>query len=166
MNGGAKNRNSHPSWQWWDLGKVQVQQFCVQYNLNVTREAAQSIRNLESSIVEPQDLSNSTGDQSHIKALNKKAVFVDLLGVRPQAALVRSRFRNLVEMDAPSKIFFNLEKKNGQNRLIHCIRSTDGKELTRSDEIRKRAVVFYTVLYNCEYTEYDREKKSFLTSSL
>ena len=104
MNGGAKNRNSHPSWQWWDLGKVQVQQFCVQSNLNVTREAAQSIRNLESSIVEPQDLRNSTGDQSHIKALNKKAVLVDLLGVRAQGALVRSRFRNLVEMDPPSMV--------------------------------------------------------------
>ena len=71
----------------------------------MTIEAAQSIRNLESSIVELQDLSNSTGDQSHIKAFkNKKAVLVDLLGVRAQGALVRSRFRNLVEMDPPSMV--------------------------------------------------------------
>ena len=71
----------------------------------MTREAAKSIRNLETSIVELQDLSTSTGDPSHIKAFkNKKAVLADLLGVRAQGALVRSRFRNLVEMDAPSKI--------------------------------------------------------------
>ena len=46
---------------------MQVTQFYIQYNLNVTREA-QSNKNLETSIVELQDLSNSTGDQSHIRA--------------------------------------------------------------------------------------------------
>ena len=65
-------KHEHSSLQWRDLGKVQVQQFCVQYNLNVTREAAQSIRNLETSIVELQDLSNSTGDQSHMLSKTKK----------------------------------------------------------------------------------------------
>jgi exonuclease III len=148
--------------QWWDLGKVRVKQFCIQYNLNVTREAAQSIKNLETSIVELQELSNSTGDQSHLKAFkDKKAVLADLLGVRAQGALVRSRFRNLVEMDAPSKFFFNLEKKNGQNRIIHCIQSADGIELTQSDDIRKRAVDFYTELYNCQYTEFDQRGELF-----
>ena len=64
-------------------------------------------------------------------------------------------------MDAPSKFFFNLEKKNGQNRIIHCIQSADGMELTQSDDIRKRAVDFYTVLYNCEYTEFDQRGELF-----
>lgn len=44
----------------------------------------------------------------------------DLLGVRAQG--LHSRFHNSAEVDAPYKFFFNLEKKNGQNRLIHCIR--------------------------------------------
>lgn len=67
-------------------------------------------------------MSESTGDRGHLQALKtKNTVLADLLGLRAQGALVRSRFQNFVEMDAPSKFFFSLEKKNGQNRLIHCI---------------------------------------------
>lgn len=36
-----------------------------------------------------------------------------------QGALSRSRFQSAVEMDGSTKFFFGLEKKNGQNRLIH-----------------------------------------------
>ena len=33
-------------------------------------------------------------------------------------------------MDSPSKFFFSLEKKNGQSRQIHALRSEDGHQLT------------------------------------
>lgn len=58
-------------------------------------------------------------------------------------------------MDAPSKFFFSLERKNGQSRCIHCLCSEDGRELTEPTEIRKRAVRFYTGLYSSEYVEDD-----------
>lgn len=59
-------------------------------------------------------------------------------------------------MDAPSKFFFSLEKKNGQSRNIHCLRSENGQELTQTPDIRKRAVQFYGQLYSSEYRE-DKE---------
>lgn len=86
---------------------------------------------------------------------SKKSFLLNLLGVRAQGALVRSRFINLSQMDAPSKFFFSLERKNGQSRCIHCLCSEDGHELTEPSEIRKRAVRFYTGLYNSEYVEDD-----------
>jgi len=138
--------------QWWDVGKIQ--QFCKQHHFNVTRETTQSIKDLETSIVELQSLSASTGNRGHFQALKvKKATLVDLLGLRAQGALVRSRFQNVFEMDAPSKFFFNLEKKNGQSWLIHCLRSVDGRNLTQSSDIRKRAVDFFSQLYASEYNE-------------
>lgn len=78
-----------------------------------------SIEELETDVVDLQRLSESTGDRGHLQAL--KTVLADLLGLRAQGALVRSRFQSFAEMDAPSKFFFSLEKKNGQNHLIHCI---------------------------------------------
>lgn len=36
-------------------------------------------------------------------------MLADLLGVRAQGALVRSRFQTVAQMDAPSKLFNNLE---------------------------------------------------------
>lgn len=44
----------------------------------------------------------------------KKSALSDLLGLKAQGALIRSRFQSFNEMDAPSKFFFGLEKKNGQ----------------------------------------------------
>ncbi len=67
-----------------------------------------------------------------------------------QGALVRSRFQNIELMDAPSKFFFNLEKKNGQKRFIHNLRSEAGVLLSDPFEIRNRAVDFYRKLYESE----------------
>ena len=98
--------------QWWNVGKVQIQQLCNQYNLNATREVTQSIKDLETEIVELEGLSSSTGNQSQFQALKAKinALADPLAGLRAQGALVRSRFQNIKEMDAPSKCVVNLER--------------------------------------------------------
>lgn len=64
-------------------------------------------------------------------------------------------------MDSPSKVFFSLEKKNGQSRFIHALRSTTGQLLTEASEIRQRAVDFYSHLYDSEYTEDEEAFNSF-----
>ncbi|KAJ4928837.1 hypothetical protein JOQ06_004461 [Pogonophryne albipinna] len=58
-------------------------------------------------------------------------------------------------MDSPTKYFFSLEKKNGQGRLIHALRSAGGQQLTGNSQIRQRAVDFYCDLFTSEYTEDD-----------
>jgi len=45
-----------------------------------------------------------------------------------------------------------LEKKNGQSRTIHCLRSANGQELTETADVRRRAADFYKDLFKCEYT--------------
>lgn len=82
-----------------------------------------------------------------------------------KGALVRSRYQNLTQMDAPSKFFFNLERKNGQSRYIHSLRSENGQELTVLSEIRQRAVKFYKDLYGSEY-KHDEEMSSSLYQGL
>ncbi len=65
-------------------------------------------------------------------------------------ALVRSRFQNINQIDAPTNFFFNLEeKKPGQERLIHELRSESGTLLTDLIDIRRRAVCIYDKLYKC-----------------
>lgn len=44
-------------------------------------------------------MSESTGDRGHLQALKtKNTVLADLLGLRAQGALVRSRFQNFAEI--------------------------------------------------------------------
>lgn len=62
-----------------------------------------SMKDLESEIVKLQELAGSTGEREHFEVLKtKKSALFNLLGFSAQGALVRSRFDNVVKMDAPS----------------------------------------------------------------
>ncbi len=62
--------------------------------------------------------------------------------MKAKGALVRSRFQSVEQMDVPSKYFFGLEKKNGQKRFFHSLRSESGTMLNDVNENRKRIVKF------------------------
>ena len=148
--------------QWWDCGKVEIKNFCQQYTFNVSRDITRSMSDLEIEIVELQNSVASTGNRGSINDLKyKKAVLADLLGSKAQGALIRSRFQNEALMDSPSKFFFSLEKKRGQSRFIHALRSVSGQLLTDTSEIRQRAVDFYSHLYESEYSEDEEAFDSF-----
>ncbi|KAK3530842.1 hypothetical protein QTP70_002873 [Hemibagrus guttatus] len=140
--------------QWWDHGKVLIQQLCREYTVNITRDITKSLKDLEIGIVELQVLAESTGDRRHVEDLKvKKALMADLLGTKAQGALIRSRFKGANEMDSPSKHFFGLEKKNGQSRLIHTLHTGNGQYITHTDEIRWYATDFYQDLYRSEHRD-------------
>ncbi|KAJ3599655.1 hypothetical protein NHX12_033611, partial [Muraenolepis orangiensis] len=140
--------------QWWDHGKTEIRLLCQQHTLNVTQDIIRSMKDLESDIVELETISETTGDRGYIEILKeKKMALANLLDVKVQGALVRSRFLNTNEMDAPTSFFFGLEKKNGQRRVIHSLLSGTGQEITEPSQIRRRAVSFYSTLYTSEYEE-------------
>lgn len=86
----------------------------------------------------------------------------DLLGYKTQGALVRSRFQRIDQIYAPSNYFFNLEKRNGQKRLIHALCSEGGVLLSDPADIRQRAVLFYQDLYKSELKPGGSVKNDFL----
>ncbi|XDV12372.1 hypothetical protein PO909_001067 [Leuciscus waleckii] len=137
--------------QWWEFVKAQIKQLCQQYTLNVTRDKIGSIRNLEEDLVKLQELFELTKNGTHLESFKKKkASLTELLDLSTQGAIIRSRFQSIESMDAPSKFFFNMERKNGQNRFIHALRSETGVLLRNPLEIRNRAVQFYEDLYKSE----------------
>ncbi len=106
------------------------------------------MKTIEKELVELQTCVVNTGNLAQFDSFNKKKnILGKLLDTVAQGALVRSRFQSIEMMDAPSKFFFNLEKKNGQRRFIHALKSESGSLLSDSHGIRKRAVRFYEELY-------------------
>lgn len=81
--------------------------------------------------------------------------------MKAKGALIRSRFQNVDQMDVPSKFFFGLEKKNGQKRFFHSLRSESGIMLNDVNEIRKRISSFYKDLYKSELKEEQNISNSF-----
>lgn len=112
------------------------------------------MKTLENDILHFQNLAQFSNNQDLLdKLFKQKTKLSDLLGLKTQGALVRSRYQSVNEMDAPSKYFFNLEKKNGQKRMIHNLKSETGALLSDPVDIRKRAFSFYATLYTSEYRE-------------
>ncbi|TWW73398.1 Transposon TX1 uncharacterized 149 kDa protein ORF 2 [Takifugu flavidus] len=92
------------------------------------------------------------GDRGCIETLqSKKMALASLLDNQVQGALVRSRIQDITEMDAPSSFFFGLERRRGQNQMIHSLFSSTGQELVEPGQIRRRAVEFFSSLYETEY---------------
>ncbi|KAI3352703.1 hypothetical protein L3Q82_020166, partial [Scortum barcoo] len=131
------------------------------YNRNVTKQITRSLQDLETEV---QHLLSCTGDQGHVETLkSKKAAIANLLGITAQGALVRSRFMNASMLDSPSKFFFSLESRNGQRKVIHCLRSDNGSSLTETTEIRRYATGFYRDLFKTELVEDPELDSTFLS---
>ncbi|KAA8578255.1 hypothetical protein FQN60_007073, partial [Etheostoma spectabile] len=109
----------------------------------------------------------STGNRGCIEDLkSKKGALADLLGLKAQGALIRSWFQSATLMDSPTKFFFGLEKKNGQRRMIHVLRSAGGQELSGASQKQERAVEFYSDLYRTEYEDDDEAFDGFCRGSV
>ncbi|TWW62349.1 hypothetical protein D4764_04G0009960 [Takifugu flavidus] len=97
------------------------------------RDTRRSIKDLE--IVELEAIGSSTGDRGCIETLqSKKMALVSLLD---------------------SQFLLWLEKKRGQNLIIHSLFSSTGQELVEPGQIRQRAVEFFSSLYESEYRRDD-----------
>lgn len=101
-------------------------------------------------------IGRSTGERGYIEVLkSKKMALANLLGGQVQGPLVRSRIQDFTEMDAPFSFFLGLEKKHGQNRVIHSLFLGTRKELVEPGQIRKCAVELFSSLDESEYCEDD-----------
>ncbi|CAF94185.1 unnamed protein product [Tetraodon nigroviridis] len=149
--------------QWWDYGKAQVKQLCQQLTRGVTKELVRNMKDLEQQVGDIVSSATPTENRGSLSTLkSKKAALANLLGISAQGALVRSRFMNISQMDAPSRFFFGLEKKNGQRKIIHSLRTGSGSEISDSSEIRKYAAGFYKSLYRSEWSSNPDMQDSFL----
>jgi len=148
--------------QWWDYGKAQIKQLSQQYTKNITANLDRSMKVLEMEIVQLQEQLETNGQWNVMRDISeKKSKLNDFLETKAKGALIRSRFLNVDQMDVPSKFFFGLEKKNGQKRFFHSLRSDSGRMLTDVNEIRKRIVSFYKELYKCELKDEQNIRNSF-----
>lgn len=123
----------------------------AKYKLNVFRSLNTAVRELESKILLLEESLNSDFKEQTLENLKEqKLALGSLLKERVKGAIVRSRFMELRDMDAPTSFFFNLERKRADSRQLCCIRTPGGKELHTREEISREAVRFYKELYNKE----------------
>lgn len=140
--------------QWWEVGKTQIKLCCQQYTAYSTTTQRETIQALERDIESIEAEMIIRNDPACINNLQQKKKQLSVyLKERVKAALVRSRFTSVTEMDAPSAFFFNLERSVSQSKQMTCLRLPDGKITNDIIEMRRHAVDFYSSLYKAEHCD-------------
>lgn len=136
--------------QWWDVGKTQIKSFCQQYTAHSAGMLKARMKNLEQAILgQSSDFihNNSTFSDS---VANNKQLLRNLLEERGRTALLKTRFAQLNDMDAPTSFFFGLEKKPREQKRFHQLKIPGGSVITDQREIQSHAFSFYEDLYSSE----------------
>ncbi len=89
---------------------------------------------------------NSTFSDS---VANDKLLLKNLLEEQRKTAFLRTRFKQLNDMDAPTS-FFALEKKPRELKSFHQLKVPGGGVITDQREIQSYALSFYEDLYSSE----------------
>ncbi|KAJ3582193.1 hypothetical protein NHX12_015766, partial [Muraenolepis orangiensis] len=86
-----------------------------------------------------------------LELLQKKRLELSsFLQERVKGALVRCRFLQIKEMDAPTPFFFNLERSVAQRKQMSCLKLPGGRVTSSPEEMRDHAMDFYTNLFGGE----------------
>ncbi|KAF1391101.1 hypothetical protein PFLUV_G00038370 [Perca fluviatilis] len=106
---------------------------------------------LEASISSIEEVLNRDSDPSLGQVLKKKQLELSsFLNERVKGALIRCRFLQLKDMDAPSSFFFNLERSVAQRKQMTCLQLPGGRVTTSPGEMRSHAMVFYADLFGAQ----------------
>ena len=108
-----------------------------------------SIGNIKEGLHGDSDL--TAGQLLHEKRLELRF----FLQERVKAALVRSRFLQIKDMDTPSSFFFCLEKSVAQRKQMICLRLPGVNVTTDPSEMKNHATAFYTDLFGAEQCSID-----------
>uniref|UniRef100_A0A3Q3ERM5 Reverse transcriptase domain-containing protein n=1 Tax=Labrus bergylta TaxID=56723 RepID=A0A3Q3ERM5_9LABR len=136
---------------WWEVGKAQIRVFCQQYTSHSSARLKTVIKNLEDNIKNLEEGLNGSVDPTTGTLLKEKRMELSsFLQERVKGALVRSRFLQLKDMDAPTSFFFNLERSVAQKKLLTCLKLPGGRITADPKEMSSHAMQFYEDLFGAE----------------
>lgn len=137
--------------QWWDVGKSQIKSFCQQYTEHSVGTLKARMKSLEQAILgQSSDCTHTNNSTFTDSVANDKLLLKNLLEEQGKTALLRTRFAQLNDMDAPTSFFFGLEKKPKEQKSFYQLKIPGGSVTTDQQEIQSYALSFYEDLYHSE----------------
>ncbi|KAJ3609130.1 hypothetical protein NHX12_023654 [Muraenolepis orangiensis] len=121
------------------------------YTSHSTSKLKAAVEDLETSIRDLELGLQRDSNPSAGQLLQKKRLELSsILQERVKGALVRCRFLEIKEMDAPTPFFFNLERSVAQRKQMSCLKLPGGRVTSSPEEMRDHAMDFYTNLFGGE----------------
>jgi len=141
----------------WDTMKCCLRGNCIGYAISkskkekkILRDATNNIQNLESEQCEAimNQASQAEIQEIGYKIKENKRVIEEKIEKDTRASAIRSKCEWYEYGDSSSKLFLNLERSKGNQKVIKRLVKADGTLTTNMDEILKEEEKYYNLLYS------------------
>ena len=144
---------------YWDMIKMEVRGFCVQYTKRKNRERKNAEKNLQTQIDHLMTLLKTERSKENIlKFYRLRAELNAIAEYRTKGAIIRSRTRWHEQGEKNTKYFLNLEKRHHFKTHISKLKTNDDREITTPNDILEQGKMFYKNLYTaapCNNSKYN-----------
>ena len=134
----------------WELCKVEVRNFCIDFGKNLSCQSRneQLILSSQLNTLEKGLANNPTNEYYKTEYLKVKQKLEISQLHKTRGAQIRARIKWIEEGEKNSNFFCNLEKARSKNKIITKIVKDSGDIVTKQREILEEQVTFYKHLYN------------------
>ena len=144
------NKEANPNLL-WDTIKMSVRGESIKFGAQKKKEINCKIKTIEKDISVLQDLLSSTENPNHFDIAQqlevKKEELNNIIKLKTQGAIIRSRVQYYDEGEKNSKYFFNLEKRNANIKSINRLELDSNITTEDPGVILKEMENFYKKLY-------------------
>jgi len=134
----------------WETLKCRIRGTSVKISSILRKDEERNFQNLEIELMNLKKAMPSSEDPKlcarEIKIIESK--IEEIIRNKTEGARIRSKIKNYEEGEKSTKYFYNLEKRNYENKNIKLLLDDSGKELKSRSEIMKEEVRFYKSLYS------------------
>ena len=134
--------------EWWDIAKIKIKSITIEASKKVNT-TDDKIKALENKLETLKDISEPSRQQLEELADLENQIHSHYEN-KTDAARLRAKVDWYEKGEQSTKYFFNLERKNGQNKLWQKIRGLDGNLKYDIDEILDEQINFYANLFSTE----------------
>ena len=144
----AKHNYLEDKGLFWDMLKMEVRGFCVQYSKRQSKIRRNAEKDLQKQIDQLMNVLKTNKSKENITQLYRlRAELNKIADYKTKGAIVRSRIRWHEEGERNTKYFLNLEKRRHSKTHITKLKDKDGKEITDPSEILLSQREFYKNIY-------------------
>lgn len=135
----------------WDTIKMNVRGATIRFASRKKKSRRNKISCLEHKIDRLEKLYSATLNPNTFESLtDAKEELKNHIETSSAGAIIRSRIKWVEEGEKSSKFFFNLEKRNFNNKCINCLKDKQGHVVSSPETIRKNLRDFYQKLYTAK----------------
>ena len=146
---------------WWDIGKKKIRNRCIKFSKRLAKEKREKRTTLEDKL-QKATISTNENEKETIPLIRKEIEGLDLNNIN--GARIRSKALEYQSNEKSSRYFFSLENSRQSKKVIHKLKTPDGRVIKDSRDLLGCIANFYESLYSPE--PIDNEKQDSLLNTI